>query len=64
MEFDDGTPASVHQMAEDVVTFLAWASEPKAQIRKQMGLVTLIYLFILAVLVFLSYKQIWRNVEH
>ena len=64
VEFDDGTPASVHQMAEDVVTFLAWASEPKAQIRKQMGLVTLIYLFILAVLVFLSYKQIWRNVEH
>ena len=64
VEFDDGTVASVHQMAEDVTVFLEWAGEPKAQVRKQLGLVTMIYLLILTVLVYLSYKQIWRNVEH
>ncbi len=64
VEYDDGTPATVEQMAADVTTFLQWAGEPKAQLRKQMGLVSMIYLLILAVLVFLSYKQIWRNVEH
>lgn len=26
--YDDGTPASVSQMAKDVSTFLAWAAEP------------------------------------
>lgn len=64
VEYSDGTPATVEQMAEDVTVFLEWAAEPKAQLRKQMGLVTMIYLLILAVLVYLSYKQIWRNVEH
>lgn len=29
VEYDDGTPATESQMAKDVVTFLAWASEPE-----------------------------------
>ena len=64
VEFDDGTAATVEQMAEDVTAFLAWAAEPKAQVRKKVGMVTMMYLLFLTVLVYLSYKQIWRNVEH
>ena len=64
VEFADGTPASKEQIAKDVVTFLAWASEPKMENRKQLGVGVMIYLFLLAVLVYFSYKQIWRNVEH
>jgi ubiquinol-cytochrome c reductase cytochrome c1 subunit len=62
--FDDGTEATVSQMAADVATFLAWAGEPKVQTRKQMGIAVLGYLFILALLTYISYRQIWRNVEH
>ncbi|MEQ1608108.1 MAG: cytochrome c1 [Hyphomonadaceae bacterium] len=62
--FDDGTPTNLPQMAEDVATFLAWASDPKAVARKQMGAAVIPFLILLSILVFLSYKAIWRNVEH
>jgi ubiquinol-cytochrome c reductase cytochrome c1 subunit len=62
--FDDDTPSTVKQMAKDVATFLAWASEPKQETRRQMGVAVVGYLAIFAVIVFLSYRRIWRNVEH
>jgi ubiquinol-cytochrome c reductase cytochrome c1 subunit len=62
--FDDDTPSTKAQMAQDVATFLAWASDPKMQTRKQVGVSVLAYLVILALLAFLSYRRIWRNVEH
>jgi ubiquinol-cytochrome c reductase cytochrome c1 subunit len=62
--FDDGTPATREQMARDVATFLAWAGDPKMQIRKQMGVSVIAYLIILAALAYISYRRIWRNVEH
>jgi cytochrome c1 len=62
--YEDGTEATPEQMAEDVVTFLAWASEPHQEARKKLGFTVLIYLTILAVLLWFSYKQIWRNVKH
>jgi len=37
VEFQDGTPATVTQMAKDVSTFLAWASEPESDERKKAG---------------------------
>ncbi|MEM6626766.1 MAG: cytochrome c1 [Pseudomonadota bacterium] len=64
VDYDDGTEATVSQMAQDVAIFLAWAGEPKQTVRKQLGLSTMIYLLILTVLVYFSYRRIWRNVEH
>eukprot|EP01114_Cavostelium_apophysatum_P019403 TRINITY_DN624_c0_g1_i1.p1 TRINITY_DN624_c0_g1~~TRINITY_DN624_c0_g1_i1.p1 ORF type:complete len:289 (+),score=54.97 TRINITY_DN624_c0_g1_i1:208-1074(+) len=37
IEYDDGTPASISQMAKDVSTFLAWAAEPSQDERKRTG---------------------------
>jgi cytochrome c1 len=37
VEYEDGTPASVPQMAKDVSTFLAWCSEPEHDERKKAG---------------------------
>lgn len=62
--YDDGTPATIDQMAQDVATFLAWASEPKQQTRKQMGIAVIAYLLVMAFIVYLSYRRIWANVEH
>lgn len=62
--YEDGTPATVEQMAKDVTEFLAWSADPKMEQRKSAGLATMIYLLILTVLMFLSYKRVWRNVEH
>ena len=62
--FDDGHPTTIEQQAHDVALFLAWASDPKAVARKQMGTAVIPYLLILALLVFLSYRRLWRNIEH
>ncbi|HEX2561931.1 cytochrome c1 [Phenylobacterium sp.] len=62
--FDDGTRATVEQQAKDVVAFLTWAAEPKMIERKQFGMAAMIYLLILAGLVYASYRRIWRNVAH
>jgi cytochrome c1 len=63
VEYGDGTKASVDQMSRDVSAFLAWASEPKMEQRKRIGFMVIIYLGVLALLMFLVKKKIWRN-EH
>jgi ubiquinol-cytochrome c reductase cytochrome c1 subunit len=62
--FDDGTPSTLSQQAKDVSAFLSWASEPKQEERKQFGLAAMIYLVGLSLLLWFSYKRIWRNVAH
>jgi ubiquinol-cytochrome c reductase cytochrome c1 subunit len=62
--FDDGTKATTEQQAHDVVTFLAWAAEPKQEERKKTGLAVMAYLIIFAGLMYASYRRIWRNVAH
>jgi len=37
VDYEDGTPATVAQMAKDVCTFLAWAAEPEHDERKKSG---------------------------
>ena len=60
----DGTYPSVSQMSYDVAQFLAWAGEPKQVNRKSLGLPVMIYLLLLCGLLYASYKQIWRKVDH
>jgi len=62
--FDDGTPSTVEQEAKDVVAFLIWAAEPKAEERKQFGLGAMIYLIVFSLLLWFSYRAIWKNVAH
>ena len=62
--YPDGAPATVDNYARDIAAFLMWTAEPKLEERKRMGLKVLIYLVILAGLLYLSKRAIWRNVEH
>ncbi len=56
--------ATVEQMAADVTEFLAWSADPKMEQRKRTGFMTMIYLLILSILVWFSYKKVWKDVEH
>jgi ubiquinol-cytochrome c reductase cytochrome c1 subunit len=64
LEFGDGTPATVEQMARDVTTFLAWAAEPELEQRRRMGVQVLIFLAILGGLVYATKRKIWADVKH
>jgi cytochrome c1 len=62
--YSDGTNATREQMARDVVQFLQWAADPHMEARNRTGAVTVFFLIFLAVLVYLSYKQVWRGLKH
>lgn len=64
VEYIDGTEATTRQMAADVAQFLAWAGEPKQANRKSAGFKVIAFLSILALLLWFSYHQIWRGVDH
>jgi ubiquinol-cytochrome c reductase cytochrome c1 subunit len=61
---DGNPPATKAQMAEDVVAFLMWAAEPTLEERKTLGVMAMIFLTVLAVLLYFAYKRLWRDVDH
>jgi len=61
--YADGTKASVPQMAHDVVTFLAWAANPELETRHRLGVKSIIFLVILAGLLFAVKRKIWADVH-
>ncbi len=61
VEFDDGSPNKIDDMARDVSAFLAWTAEPKMEERKSMGFMVMIYLAILAGLLYFVKKKIWHD---
>ncbi|MDP2194018.1 MAG: cytochrome c1 [Alphaproteobacteria bacterium] len=61
--YADGTKATISQMAKDVVTFLAFVSEPEMESRKRSGIQTLLYLGFMTVLLYLLKRRIWRDVK-
>jgi ubiquinol-cytochrome c reductase cytochrome c1 subunit len=64
VEYADGTPNDLDHEARDVIAFLAWSAEPHLAERKKMGVWVIVYLGVLAGLLLLSKKVLWRNVEH
>ena len=63
IEYSDGTNATVDQMAKDVTTFLTWAAEPHLEARHKTGTKVMIYLILLASLVYLSMKKLWSRID-
>ncbi len=55
--------ATIEQQAKDVSAFLMWAAEPTLVERKEAGLRNLLWLIILAVLLYFTNKQIWASVK-
>jgi len=59
VEYADGHSADVHHMSEDVSAFLMWTAEPKMMARKQAGMTAVLFLGLLAVLLYLTNKKLW-----
>ncbi len=62
--YADGTPSDVPQMAHDVVTFLAYMSNPELEQRKRMGIKIVLFLVLLTGVVYAVKRKIWSDVEH
>lgn len=63
VEFADGTPATVDQMARDVTTFLAWASEPEMEVRKRLGVKVILFLIVLTGMLYAVKRKVWSRLH-
>ncbi|SHI79672.1 cytochrome c1 [Wenxinia saemankumensis] len=57
--FDDGHENDLHHEAADVAAFLMWTAEPHLNARKAAGMQGMIFLVILAALLYLTNKRLW-----
>jgi ubiquinol-cytochrome c reductase cytochrome c1 subunit len=63
IEFDDGTPATMSQMAKDVTHFLNWAAEPEHDERKKTGIKAMFILGLSAVATLYWKRQRWSPIK-
>jgi ubiquinol-cytochrome c reductase cytochrome c1 subunit len=64
VDYADGHEADLHNVAQDVAAFLMWTAEPKLNARKTAGLTGVIFLLVLAGLLYLTNKRLWGPVKH
>lgn len=62
-DFADGTEATIEQQARDVTSFLMWASEPRLEDRRAMGIKVLLFLAIFTIVLFLLKRRVWKDVH-
>jgi len=63
VEYADGSSTELEAVAQDVAAFLMWTAEPKMMARKQAGFVSVFFLTVLSVLLYLTNKRIWAPVK-
>jgi len=57
-------PLTVEQYAKDVSAFMYWMADPHLVQRKSIGFIVLIFLSILALMMYLVKRKIWAGVKH
>ncbi len=63
VEYADGTPATVEQMAADVTTFLMWAAEPSLEERKSMGIKVMLFLLVFTGVLYAVKRKVWADLH-
>ncbi len=63
VEYQDGTPATVPQMAADVAQFLAWLSEPTLEERKLTGLKFMLFMIVTTGIFYAYKRKIWARLH-
>jgi ubiquinol-cytochrome c reductase cytochrome b/c1 subunit len=61
--FDDGAPQTIDQYSRDMAAFLMWAAEPHLVQRKRIGFQAMIFLIVLAGLMYFTKKKVWSAVH-
>jgi cytochrome c1 len=61
--YEDGSPQTLEQYSQDISAFLMWAAEPHLDQRKRIGFQVMLYLLVMAGLLYFTKKKIWREVE-
>jgi ubiquinol-cytochrome c reductase cytochrome b/c1 subunit len=63
VSYDDGSPQTLEQYSKDISAFLMWAAEPHLVQRKRIGFQVMIFLIVLAGLMYYTKKKVWSAVH-
>ena len=63
VNYADGRAAHLSEAARDVTQFLAWASEPHMEQRKQMGMKVVLFLLVFAGIMLAAKRKVWADVH-
>ncbi len=61
VKYEDGSPETLAQYSKDVAAFLMWAAEPHMEARKRIGFQVMIFLIVLAGLLYFTKKKVWAD---
>ena len=61
--YTDGTAPTVDNYARDVSAYLMWAAEPKLDERHKLGARVMLFLFVFAIIMFLSKRAVWARLH-
>jgi len=57
--YDDGAPQTMDQYSKDIAAFLMWVAEPHLVQRKRIGFQVMVFLIVLAGLMYFTKKKVW-----
>lgn len=63
VQFSDGAPNNLPEEARDVVQFLAWASEPHMEQRKELGIKVLLFMLVFVGIMAAAKCKVWEDVR-
>ena len=63
VDYTDGSPKTVEQYSHDVGAFLMWVAEPKLDQRKATGLKAIVFLVVLAGMLYAIKRRIWAGLH-
>jgi ubiquinol-cytochrome c reductase cytochrome b/c1 subunit len=61
VDYTDGAPTTVDQYSKDVTAFMMWTAEPHMEARKRTGFQVMIFLIVLAGLLYFTKKKVWAS---
>lgn len=64
IDYNNGTSASLSQMAKDVSEFLCWTSEPEHDDRKKLGFKVLLFLTVFSIPTLYWKRLKWAVIKH
>jgi len=63
VKYTDGTAPTLKNYSKDITAFLSWAAEPNLPERKKIGLRVMLFLFVLAGLLYFTKKRVWEAIH-
>lgn len=64
VDYEGTAPETTEQYAKDISAFMMWVAEPDMTARKELGFRVILFLILLAGMMYLVKRRLWSNIDH